>query len=286
MNNIILEVFCVLYGISSPSGLFLDRDRLFIVSDNSNYLYAYHLRTQKQSIYRLVEAGAEPLENIPKSIKKDLEAITGDGRYLYLFGSGSTDKRNSLFIVQAEEPSKSQEQPIGTVYNQLSQKHGIHTDDFNIEGALIKDDLLYLFNRGNGPLQKNGVFTLSKSLDTANSTWTPIPLPHLSDIPSGFTDAIHHEGRIYFIASSEAGGSTYEDGEVGGSLIGALDVQTMEVLYTKKITDNKKLEGLTLLKDEDGYLTFLLCEDPDDDRPESSIYSLKLKKSPTTGGLE
>lgn len=278
MNKLVLEVFCTLYGISAPSGLFLQQNRLYIVSDNDNYLYEYNLDSLQQSSYKLIHDNSGPQEQIPKNLKKDIEAITGDGEFLYLFGSGSTELRNSLFKIEANQPHKGTEKSLSRLYEQLREKHDISPLDFNIEGALFHESNLFLFNRGNGPKRENGIFTLDKSMDPITSTWTPITLPSLNNIPSGFTDASYYDHKIYFVAAAEEGESTFDDGDVGGSIIGALDINSMELIFAKKVSGTKKLEGITLLKDENNYLTFLLCEDPDSEVHENIIYSLKINK--------
>jgi hypothetical protein len=60
-------------------------------------------------------------------------------------------------------------------------------------------------------------------------------------------------------------------------MIGCIDVKTMEVVFTKEISDRHKFEGLTLRYDSENELSFLLCEDNDSDQLEADIYLLKLK---------
>ncbi len=56
------------------------------------------------------------------------------------------------------------------------------------------------------------------------------------------------DAKIYFLATAEDTQSTYNDGEVKGSLIGVIDVATMKLEFTQKISDTHKFEGLTLIK--------------------------------------
>ncbi|ULT28423.1 hypothetical protein KUH03_18805 [Sphingobacterium sp. E70] len=96
MLKLILEAFISISGIAAASGIVYNNDELHIVSDNSNYLYSYNLAQQHLSKTILLEA--EPMENISKANKMDLESITFDGNRYYLYGSGSTEKRNNRFI--------------------------------------------------------------------------------------------------------------------------------------------------------------------------------------------
>ena len=66
--------------------------------------------------------------------------------------------------------------------------------------------------------------------------------------------------------------------EVLGSIIGKIDLKSMKVKSTKKISDSAKLEGLTVYNQSDKEITFLICEDNDTDEQESNIYKFSLKK--------
>ena len=51
----------------------------------------------------------------------------------------------------------------------------------------------------------------------------------------------------------------------------------MKLLYTEKISDTNKFEGLSLMENNNKELTFALCEDPDNSQlKEGVIYKLKI----------
>ena len=87
------------------------------------------------------------------------------------------------------------------------------------------------------------------------------------------------EDKIYFLATAENTESTYDDGEILGSIIGRIDIETMQLDFTKKIEGNYKLEGITLFQKTNDSIAFLVCEDKDNDVLESSIYKLIIKNS-------
>ena len=80
------------------------------------------------------------------------------------------------------------------------------------------------------------------------------------------------------MATAEETASTYEDGEVAGSLIGSLDVKTLKVNFTQNISDEHKFEGITVYKQTATEIEFLLCEDKDNEALVSAIYKLSLPK--------
>jgi hypothetical protein len=111
----------------------------------------------------------------------------------------------------------------------------------------------------------------------AKITFKTLPLPEIKGVRTGFTDAIEAGDKLYFLAAAENTNSTYNDGEVLGSVIGCFDVKTMNIDFTKQISDRHKFEGLTLQHKGKDEISFLLCEDNDSDQLQADIYLLKLK---------
>ena len=61
-----------------------------------------------------------------------------------------------------------------------------------------------------------------------------------------------------------------------GSLIGRIDIKTMTIDFTVKISETQKFEGLTLYNKTNDKIEFLLCEDNDTEELKSIIYKLTL----------
>ena len=97
-------------------------------------------------------------------------------------------------------------------------------------------------------------------------------------IESGFTDAIIFENKCYFLATAENTNSTYHDGEIIGSIFGCMDLNTFNIEYSHQIANSEKMEGITMFKNDENTLTFLLCEDNDLHELKSNIYELKIYK--------
>lgn len=135
---------------------------------------------------------------------------------------------------------------------------------------MFYNENLYLFQRGNGCNSKNGVLII----DNQNIQFQSLQLPKIKHVEATFTDAITVDHKIYFLAAAEDTVSTYEDGEVLGSIIGCLDSKTLNVDFTYQISNQHKFEGLTLFHKSDGKIEFLLCEDNDQEDLESKIYKL------------
>lgn len=275
MKKITLELFTTIIGIGSASGLFFQGNSLYLIGDNSGFLYEYNLTDTSLNKYPLLQ---NPSENIPKKDKPDFESLTHFQDTLYIFGSGSTAKRNAMIEFDLKTRKKSTTNNLVDLYAVMQSFGNIKPEDFNLEGAIYDGKNWYFFNRGNTSANKNVIYTLhAKKL---NEEFTLISndykLPKIKGVRSSFTDAILVDDKIYFLVTAENTSSTYDDGEILGSLIGRIDLETMKIDFTQKISPTNKFEGLTLFSKTKNQIQFLLCEDKDTDTLESTIYKLSL----------
>lgn len=276
MQKFTLEVLFHIIGIGSASGLIYKHNTLFIIGDNSGFLYEYAIPTETLQQHQIIKNASV---NIAKSEKPDFEAITHFGDTLYVFGSGSTEKRNKMIEINTLE-KEIRTNDLTDLYSVMQSFGAIKPEDFNIEGAVYTGKEWYLFNRGNSATAKNVVFSVQgKNLvNEFNILSNNYKLPKIKGVRSSFTDAVILKDKIYFLATAEDTKSTYEDGEILGSFIGCIDTKTMKIDFTKKISDTQKFEGITMYQNTNHTIEFLLCEDTDTDLLETTIYKLTLKK--------
>ncbi len=274
MSKWALNAFCELKGIGAASGLVVDQDNLYIVSDHSSYLYQYHLPTQTLAKKALAD-NAQDI--VAKKDKFDLESIVKKDNYLFLFGSGSTPKRNQIFEYELNSQQVSVVD-LSSLYQAFKQTIGLNDDELNIEGVIYDAQRWLFFQRGNGATAQNGIFILnSESLDgTGSIEFVSVQLPSINQVLASFTDAVLINNEIYFLAAVENTLSTYDDGEVLGSFIGCLDLAKQQIKYIEQITDSHKFEGLTFYQQTNDELVFLLCEDNDTDELSTTIYQLSI----------
>lgn len=273
MENFKIKSEFNIAGISCASGLVYRGNSLFIISDNSSFLYEYHLLEKELNKIKLY---VDSQENIPKKDKYDFESIALKGNKLHLFGSGSTSKREKGITYNLKTKTI-EEKDLSKLYKNIKQTNSISDEDLNIEGALFHNEKWHLFQRGNGANSRNGIAVLNDNFDDNGTIdFIPIQLPKIKHVETSFTDAILVEDKIYFLATAEDTSSTYYDGEILGSIIGGMNSKTFEIEFTKKITDTNKFEGLTLYSKTNDKIEFLLCEDNDSEVLESTIYKLVL----------
>lgn len=275
MEKFQLSLLFKIIGIGSASGLVFNHGNLYLISDNSTYLYEYQMDSTQLNKIQLTENAAD---NIAKKLKPDFEAIAHNDSYYFLFGSGSTENRNKMIQVDAKTKEVIKTFDLSFLYESMRSFAEMEADDFNLEGAIYDDGTWYFFNRGNGKNKRNVVFTVTgENLeDDYRILINEYKLPKIKGVRASFTDAISIDDSIYFLATAENTESTYNDGEVVGSLIGRIDSNTMKIEFAKKITDTNKFEGLTFYKKTRSTIEFLLCEDNDTEQLESSIYNLTL----------
>ncbi|WP_396191531.1 DUF6929 family protein [Flavobacterium sp.] len=277
MEKFQLSLLFKIIGLGSASGLIYQDNSILAIGDNSSYLYEYTIDSQKLEKHALIE---NPQENTPKKVKLDFEAITKFENNVYIFGSGSTENRNKMVQFDTTTKKITATTDLSDLYLVMQSFGKITPDDFNIEGAIYNGQSWYLFNRGNGKTNKNVVFTI----DGENLTndfrvlANEYKLPKIKGVRTSFTDAILVEDKIYFLATAENTESTYDDGEVLGSIIGRIDTTTMKIEFTKKITDTHKFEGISISKKSGKEIEFFLCEDNDTEVLESNIFKLLISE--------
>lgn len=274
-GDFLIEIFITITGVGAASGLHFSDDTIHLVGDNSNYLYSYSLseaQLHKHLLYGMEDAN----EQVAKKNKLDIESLFHYEDELYLFASASTNARNHLFKVD-QSNYLVKHHNLTIEFEHIKKALSIADEDVNIEGSFIFEDKFYLFNRGNGPTEKNGIILIDTAFSTAPE-FIPLVLPKYENGVAGFTDAIIHQKKVYFLAAIEETTSTYDDGEKRGTSIGIMDLATLKIEYIREISTTHKFEGITLLNDGNHELVFLLCEDPDDESTETIIYKLTLQK--------
>ncbi|KQB99771.1 hypothetical protein [Pedobacter sp. Hv1] len=269
-----LEVFAKIKGVGSASGLFLYQNLLYIIGDNSGYLYEYHIASEKLNRIQILPKQSQ-LENIPKKDKPDFEVLCNYNNVLYILSSGSAANRN-LIVEYRLKTKEIIRHDLSKLYRRIKEVASIDDANLNIEGAIFTGNEWFLFNRGNGNTAKNGIVKIAGNNLTAENKieFFAIVLQKTNHVIASFTDAILYKDQIYFIAAAEDTTSTFDDGEIQGSYIGSIDRKTLSLNYTKKISDDQKFEGISFFKQHEDKIEFLLCEDRDTQLLETIIYKL------------
>jgi hypothetical protein len=247
--------------ISAASGLIKIDQRIFVIADDENFLGLYDLKNQTGLCCELFAGRLPEDKQQRKKVKPDLECIllVPDAQSLLLIPSGSTTHRDRGAVIDLQGKLK-EEISFSFLYNQL--RHQL--PELNIEGALIHEQALYLFQRGNGKLGQNALIKIGW-LDFLQSNSqeliiTPIGLDTLAKVKLTFTDATNFGKNFLYLAVAEDSDSVYQDGVVSGSVLGILSPEGI-VLAQIRLLLSSKPEGLSFC--EDSWSFYIVTDDDD-----------------------
>lgn len=228
-----------LNGVPSASGIEIFNDSIYIVGDNSPWLFkldADYKVIDKFQIYPL-----DNLENdtIKKSNKPDFEAMTivqnNATTEFYIFGSGSkSPQRDVLIKIDINHPENWKPFSLVNFYADLKSLCGFTDDDLNIEAAAVINDFLYLFNRGKNTMIQFSISDFNSFIlderDEIKFNIINVNLPKINEIESGFSGACYlpEMNKILFTSSVENTPNWIDDGQVLGSFVGIIDLANLE----------------------------------------------------------
>lgn len=220
----------IIEDLPSASGIVKFKEDFFVIGDDSPYLFQLDKDFNLVS-KTLIYSAEKLLENrISKIEKADFEAMEMvSENELLIFGSGSKSPQRDVCVwIELGKEIIHQEYDISVFYNYLRNLEIMKGHELNIEGLCIKEDWLYLFNRG-----RNIIFSFSCSEFMAycrTGSQFPLPktqlfsLPKIKGLEAGFSGATAFKDLPYFIftAAVEDSPNAYDDGEIHGSFLGLI----------------------------------------------------------------
>ena len=271
--------------MSAASGLARVPGGFWAVADDLNHLT--FLPDKGQSFRRRIFPGEPPKDAAKrKRVKKDLESLIdlGGGR-LVAFPSGSKNRRcrGSLIKLDAKGRFK---RATEIDFRPLMELLAERIPDLNIEGGFVTDRRVVLLQRGNGRARFNAIakIKIDGFMRGLKGHWRRsalhlrvkrVPLGRWDGVELAFTDAFFHDGAAYFSAAAEAGGDTYRDGKVVGSVVGCLRKGKKPVILAR--LEGEKIEGLALKSVRNGLMEICAVTDADDPRRPSRMFRAFIK---------
>lgn len=248
--------------ISAASGLAMKDGYFFIVADDENF--AAKIDKSNLSRVKLIRLfpGELPKEKAPRKLAKpDLESLTPlPSGHILCVPSGSELNRCRGVIIGGDDSIRAVR--FGTLYEEIRKTF----PELNIEGAVAIGQHLRLFQRGNGKKNQNGIIDVSLK-DFLDGEVNIVSVKHLdlgmlNGANLSFTDATVFENLIYFLAVAEASESTFLDGEIKGSGLGAMNFKG-EIVGFKQLDLRSKPEGLCM--DSENF--YIVTDDDDRTKP-------------------
>jgi Family of unknown function (DUF6929) len=268
--------------ISAASGLVRLGDHLFVVADDELGLGVFSLDDAEDG-YMVKILDGRP----PGGGKADLESLVALPSFssyehgaLLALGSGSQSDRRSAAFIPLESPSVPSESHLLIDLADLYEELARELPALNIEGATVHGDLVVLLQRGNDPKASNARIDLaleavlsglerSRSIPaSAIASIVPLDLGRHRGIDLAFSDISGIEdGRLVFVASTEASGEGV-DGKVVGSSLGVMDPGG-EIAFLEPVDIVDKIEGLAARLEPSGIEVLMVvdADDPDSASP-------------------
>lgn len=251
--------------ISAASGLIKIEQHIFVVADDENFLGIYDLASQTGQRLKVFPGVLPEEKEARKKVKPDIESIllVPDDKTLLLIPSGSTLNRDRGALVEVAGKLK-QEFSFTELYQILRQQFL----ELNIEGGLIFNQQLFLFQRGNGLLGQNALIKLPWRDFLHNEFQRlkvqSVELGTLGKVNLTFTDVTNFGQNFLFLAVAEDSASVYLDGMVSGAVIGILSPEGL-VLAQERLNMSSKPEGISFC--EATFSVYLVTDDDDRLKP-------------------
>ncbi len=284
-------------NLSSASGISLDSDGYYIIGDDTPWLYKVDNNLEIIDSIKVSKIDSSINNRIPKKLKADFECadiITVDNHTeIIIISSGSIKgSRDTSYIVRLGSSPSIISKNIRPMFEMIKEKANINSqNEINIEGIAISNDLVYLLHRGN--VSENLIIRIGRN-DFMNylSGGIVVPdfdifkfiLPIYQGVSSGFSGACvaPDSSGLFFTASMEDTNDEVNDGAVLGSFIGFIPFSDFEnslfyssLLMKDGVPLEKKLEGISVVSDQNSHLQLITVCDNDDGT--SDIIKMKLE---------
>lgn len=286
-----IEEMILLDSIPSASGMVLRNDSIFIISDDAPYIFQLSLKDFGFKKIALNGAGTNQYR-ISKKLKQDLEsaaiARVYGKEYLFAFGSGSLSPTRDSMVIMDLTDQKPFSISTGDLFKTMQVSTYTKQGAWNIEGASVFGDSLYLLNRAKNQVIVMPVMNLAgvvignfQSPKFMGSHFA-IKLPSIGKREAKFSGlaAINNELGL-FCASVEDAPDWISDGPILGSYIGIINIKKRQVLSTFLLADSlgkpmlEKLESVEFIsKNANGELLILAITD--NDNGSSKLFRIKL----------
>lgn len=270
--------------VRAASGLAMHQGRLVVVQDDAQFLAvvadhevaAVKLPRGRDGRRRFEVALGNKLD------KLDLESCVVIDDELWAFGSGSRPEREQICIVEGGTARVRDAAPL---YRMLRDAIG---SELNLEGCARLGDELWLFHRGNtGPADVGPAIARLRLAEvrpwlTAVGRAPEHVFVELYDLGAidgqrlGFTDAVAHDGRVFYLAAAEASPDAVADGPVLGSQLGVIDVEVRAAVLVGPGGEPIKAEGLAFDAAHPDGLRAWIALDPDDPELPATLLAADL----------
>jgi hypothetical protein len=282
----------LLDSIPSGSGIAIKNDSAIIIGDDATGVYRLDLDSYNYTKISLPHISAENYRQ-PKDAKLDFECAAiarwKGSEYLISLGSGSNnDARDSALIMNLADYNDKRIVSLSTFYKALQQRTGSDRKVWNIEGATVANDSLFVCNRGNNliiSMPLNGFLNYVTGLDSLlpKAEYHLVKLPYILNRQARLSGICTlNDNELLFCASVEDTEDWTTDGPILGSFVGIYSIKSASVRSAVLLQNNngerlkEKLESLEVLSKFPGRLKIMAIGD--NDNGATRVFVLELKR--------
>ncbi len=282
-------------AVSSGSGLAYYNNAAYLVGDDASYIAELPNADTGLSTRIPLQTTAS-FDRMAKAVKQDLEAALvgtiGNISYLFTFPSGSLSPyRDTMYAINVESKIVSFTCSLFPLYKAIKLKADLNDHQFNIEGAALVGDKLFLFNRGNNMViiiawTDFAQYVQNPKDAIPNFNLQKISLPVINNYTVGISGACAiNNNEMLFTASLEETHDNIADGAIKGSYIGVLRINDKDKISLVALQQFKdvegniildKLESIEIIKQQGNNLKALAIADNDDGK--SKLFYLDIEK--------
>ena len=282
--------------LSAASGLVCIKSFIYVVADDELHLGVFRNESGRPGhLVRLFDGALPDTKPDRKKQKPDLEALTllpayGDHPHgaLLALGSGSKSNRRMGALLGLDAQGAVHGPPRAVDLSPILAPLDDIFPKLNIEGAIISNGELRLFQRGNKRHRDNAIirYPLSALLDVLGTGRTGaikptaihwLDLGEIGGVPFSFTDAAAlPDGSMVFTAVAEDTDNAYDDGACTAAVVGRASGDG-RLAWMHRLDRPHKIEGVDARMDGDA-IRLLLVTDADDAEVAAGLFSAAIEK--------
>jgi hypothetical protein len=262
----------ILEDLPSASGMEVINGIIYIVGDNSPYLYKLD---HSLKVLEKIELYKAELKDgvIPKPVKPDLESMAklsiNNYPHILMLGSGSKSPYRDVACL-VKLPTNYNRKHVVThiniaeLYNLLRSNDEImNGGELNLEGAAVSKDNFIIFNRSSSGSKSVALyFNLEEFVEylQGHTEMTPFPvirdydLPSINNVKSGFSGADVFDDKLFFTLAVENTTNAIDDGEVFGSFVGWMPASKVSNMKGSTKDENTIQGTVQLMYDDKPYI--------------------------------
>lgn len=248
--------------ITGASGVINIEEDIFIVCDNSPYLYKLDMNLSIVDKIAIYDTTGFINGEIAKKDKPDFESMVLIGNSIYILGSGSKSPQRDILVKVLLDDMSVTTFNTTTFYSDFALIPEMNNAELNIEGLAYYKDSIYFFNRMNNLIVAFDYMDIENAVTNGGNfpkyKAVTIKLPTINGIEAGLSGATISQstGKLYLTASVENTEDSYNDGEILGSFVGSVPMSKLhdDESYDFFQIDNNgkpiKAESLCILSDQ------------------------------------